>query len=196
MLARYTDWVIGWSKRKEAEKALGAFSFAESSFFPIPVDPLLTALVFSKPKHVFRLVNITALSSVAGGAFGYLIGALLMTTIGAWILDTYNLHEAFISLGNKYQANTFLVVFTTAFTPIPFKVIAVSAGAFGVNFASFILASLLRRYLRFGAVGWLSSKFGERYQHKIGKFINLLSGLVIAFVAVFTLITIILLATN
>lgn len=196
MLGRYTDWVIGWSKRPEAERALAVLSFAESSLFPIPVDPLMTALIFSKPKRVWRFVNITALSSVAGGVVGYLIGAVLMTTLGVWILDTYDLHETFNNLGDKYQANTFWVVLTTAITPIPFKVIAISAGAFEVSFISFLAASVIRRYLRFGIVGWLASKFGERYQHKIGKFINLLTGLVIAFVALFAVIAVVLIATN
>ena len=169
-----------WTKDSKAEKALAGFSFAESSFFPIPVDPLLAAMVSLKPKKTMRFVFIAGVTSVLGGLLGYLIGDLLMDSLGQWILDTYNLHEEFKDLGEAYQSNAFLAVLTAAFTPVPYKIITISAGAFAINLAQFILASIVGRFARFALVGWFSSIVGEKYKDKVEYFINLLSLAIIA----------------
>lgn len=190
ILVKYNNWVMSWTKRSEAERALYFLSFAESSFFPIPIDPLLAAVVSSKPQHAKRIVLLSSVASILGGLLGFVIGALLMETLGQWVLDTYSLQEQFNSLGASYQDNAFLAVLAAAFTPIPYKIITISAGAFSINIWAFILASIIGRAGRYSLVGWFSSIVGAKYKDKIEYYINLLT------LAVIGLIVIVILGLN
>jgi membrane protein YqaA with SNARE-associated domain len=51
MLRRFYDWMIAISDRPSAVWVLGLVSFAESSVFPIPPDPLLLAMTVAHPKR-------------------------------------------------------------------------------------------------------------------------------------------------
>ncbi len=157
------------------EKALAMISFAESSFFPIPPDPILLNMVLEKPKKWLRYVGITSTSSIIGGVFGYLIGMALFASFGEWVLDTYNLHEKFEELGDLFDRQGMLAVFAAALTPIPYKIFTISAGAFGVNFLVFLIASILGRSLRFSAVGFAGQHFGRKYEKEIHKYIDRIS---------------------
>lgn len=179
IIRRTYGWVVGWVETKRAEQALAGIAFAESSFFPIPPDPLLIAMVMARPVYFLRHAAICTFSSVLGGILGYVIGLMLFSTVGAWIVSTYGLQEAFVYIGQQYQENTFLTVFTAAFTPIPYKLITIAAGVFKVHFLMFILASLIGRGARFFLVAVLAQQLGRRYKDSIEKYIDLLS---IAFV--------------
>lgn len=183
-IKRLYAWVVGWAEKKQATKALAAISFAESSFFPIPPDPLLIALTTVKPRKYLRFALICTVASVVGGIFGYLIGIGLFESIGVRIIDAYHLHEEFEILGRRYDENAFITIFTAAFTPIPYKLITIAAGVFHVNFIAFILASVIGRGGRFFMVATLMHHFGKRYKDKIEKYIDLLS---LAFVALMIL---------
>lgn len=183
-IKRLYAWVVGWAEKKQATKALAGISFAESSFFPIPPDPLLIALTTVKPHKYLRFAMICTAASVIGGMFGYLIGIGLFESIGARIIDTYHLHEEFQVLGRRYDDNAFITIFTAAFTPIPYKLITIAAGVFHVNFLSFVLASIIGRGGRFFMVATLMHHFGKRYKDKIEKYIDILS---LAFVALMIL---------
>lgn len=168
-------WVVGWSEGKNAERALGGIAFAESSVFPIPPDPLLIAMTTVQPKKYLRFAAICTIASVLGGALGYFIGVGLFETVGRWVIDTYSLHSEFEIIGQRYSENAFLAIFTAAFTPIPYKLIAISAGVFHVNLLVFIIASIIGRGGRFFAVALAMHHFGKRYKDTIEKYIDLLS---------------------
>lgn len=169
------DWMVGWSESKRSQQALAGFAFIESSFFPIPPDPLLIAITTIKPKQYLRLAIIATVFSILGGILGYIIGLALFESVGQFILDTYNLHEEFESIGQSYKSNAFMAILLAAFTPIPYKVITISAGVFHVNFLVFLLASAIGRGARFLAVAYLMHHLGQRYKDKIAKYIDILS---------------------
>lgn len=169
------DWAVGWAETKSANKALAGISFAESSFFPIPPDPLLIAMTTVKPHKYLKFAAICTIASVAGGLFGYFIGVTLFETVGKFIIDTYSLHSEFDLLEHRYTQNAFLTIFAAAFTPIPYKIITIAAGVFHVNIAVFVAASFLGRGARFFLVATLMHYFGKRYQDKIAKYIDVLS---------------------
>lgn len=184
LIRRMYAWVVGWAETKQATKALAGVSFAESSFFPIPPDPLLIAMTAAKPHRYLRIATICTAASVAGGIFGYLIGLGLFESIGQTIVNTYHLQEEFVAIGQRYEENAMLTVFTAAFTPIPFKLITIAAGVFKVNFIAFVVASIIGRGARFFLVATLMHHFGKRYKDKIEKYIDVLS---LAFVALLIL---------
>lgn len=175
LIKRLYGWVIGWAEKPQAEKALGAIAIAESSFFPIPPDPLLITMVLARPQKYLRLAIICTLGSVLGGIFGYLIGAGLFETLGQWIIDTYSLQEEFTQVGELYASNAFLAIFAAAFTPIPFKIFTIAAGVFSINFPVFVIASLLGRGGRFFLVSILMYHFGKRFKDRIEKYVDILS---------------------
>lgn len=174
-IRRLYNWVISWAEKKQAEKALAGISFAESSFFPIPPDPLLIAMTIANSSRYLRFAFICTAASVLGGIFGYLIGVGLFESVGQWVVDTYHLQESFNSLGTRYQANAIITVFAAAFSPIPYKLIAISAGVFKVNFLAFVMISIIGRGMRFFLVATLMHHFGKRYKDKIEKYIDILS---------------------
>lgn len=172
---RLYRWMVGWAGTKYGEQALAGIAFAESSFFPIPPDPLLIAMVVTHPAKFLRFAVICTLSSVVGGIFGYIIGVGLFGTVGMWLVETYHLQDAFLIIEQKYSENAFLTVFTAGFTPIPFKLITIAAGVFHVHFLVFVLAALLGRGSRFFLVAYLMHHFGKRYKDVIEKYVDIFS---------------------
>lgn len=173
-IKRLYAWMMKWGDSPQAEKALFGFSFTESSFFPIPPDPLLITMVMANVKKWWRLTVITTLASVAGGVLGYYIGFGLFETLGQPIIDFYNAQEDFDRVGESYSNNAFWTILAAGFTPIPFKVFTIASGVFHVNLLTLIAASLLGRGSRFALVAWLSKKLGARYKDKIERYIDIL----------------------
>jgi membrane protein YqaA with SNARE-associated domain len=150
-------------------------AFSESSFFPIPPDILLIALAVAIPKKSLKYALICSAGSVLGGCFGYLIGWQFMASIGTRIVDFYGLTakvEYIEVLYNKYDA---WAVAIAGFTPIPYKVFTIAAGAFKINFSVFVVASLVSRSARFFLVGGLIYIFGPSIQSFIDKYFNVLA---------------------
>ena len=178
------DWVLKWSNSKYGSLFLFTMSFAEASFFPIPPDVLLIALALGSRTKAFRFAFICSIGSVLGAILGYFIGTFLWwegaNEFSKLALLFFNVipgftPEVFYSIQSKYEAWNFWVVFTAGFTPIPFKVITISAGAFDINFILFVIASTLSRSARFFLLGTLIWKFGEPIHDFINKYFNILA---------------------
>ena len=175
MLRRLYDWVLHWAETPYGSWALFLLAFSESSFFPIPPDILLIALAVAIPQKSLKYALICSAGSVLGGCFGYLIGWQFMASIGTRIVDFYGLTakvEYIEVLYNKYDA---WAVAIAGFTPIPYKVFTIAAGAFKINFSVFVVASLVSRSARFFLVGGLIYIFGPSIQSFIDKYFNVLA---------------------
>jgi membrane protein YqaA with SNARE-associated domain len=175
MLRRLYNWVLHWAETPYGSWALFLLAFSESSFFPIPPDILLIALAVSIPKKSLKYALICSAGSVLGGCFGYLIGWQFMASVGNRIVDFYGLTpkvEYIEILYNKYDA---WAVAIAGFTPIPYKVFTIAAGAFKINFSVFVIASLVSRSARFFLVGGLIYMFGPSIKSFIDKYFNILA---------------------
>lgn len=168
-------WTIHWSKTKNAPYALFGIAFIESSFFPIPPDVLLIAMVVAQRKKWLRNAAICTAASVLGAFLGYFIGRVLFETVGKLIVDTYHLEAVVAMIGRKYQENAFLTIFSAAFTPIPYKAITISAGLFKISLPILIIASIIGRAGRFFLVAGALRIFGEKIQNSIEKYFDILS---------------------
>ncbi|VAX24592.1 FIG139438: lipoprotein B [hydrothermal vent metagenome] len=155
------DWVLGWADTPYGVPALFIFSMAESSFFPIPPDPLLLALGLSRPKKSFLYATVCTVGSVIGGAIGYFIGVFFIESIGMKIIGFYGLADKYSSMQALYEEYNALVILVAGISPIPYKVFTIAAGAFEVSFLTFILASIAGRGFRFYLEGFLIYFFGE-----------------------------------
>lgn len=176
-------WVVSWSEKPSAEKALGGLSFVESSFFPIPPDPLLIAMVVSQPKKWFRFATITTISSVLGGVFGYIIGMVAIAAVMPIIINV-GYESAYESAVQWFESYGALAVIIAGFTPIPYKVFTIAGGAAAMSFPLFVIGSIIGRGGRFYLVAFLMYHFGRRYKDKIEKYIDVLG---LAFVVLLVL---------
>ena len=169
------DRSLLWVQSPSGVWALFFLAVAESSFFPIPPDVFLMVLCISVPRKSFRYAAICAAGSVIGGAIGYGLGMAFMDTIGMKILAWYGLHDKYEVVQNLYQQYDALAVGAAGFTPLPYKLFTITAGAFKINFATFILVSLVARSARFFLVAAFIYKFGAPVRHFIERYFNLLS---------------------
>ena len=175
MLRRLYDWVLHWADTPYGTWALFLLAFCESSFFPLPPDILLIALSVAIPKKSIQYALVCSIGSVLGGCFGYLIGWRFMETIGNKIVLFYDFSDKFNYIGELYKSYDAWAVGVAGFTPIPYKVFTISAGAFRINFPVFLFASLVSRSARFFLVGGLIYRFGPRIQSFIEKYFNILA---------------------
>ena len=174
MFRRLYNWVLGWADTKYGVPALAIVSFAESSFFPVPPDPLLMALSLGKPKRAFWYALVCSVMSVLGGIFGYFIGWALWGLMSSFFLTYVFSPEAFDFVRVQYEQNAFLAILGAAITPIPYKVFTVTAGVFHINLLYLILASAIGRSVRFFLEAGLVYFFGEQIRNFIDKYFNLL----------------------
>lgn len=176
---RLYEWVLHWADTPSGPAALGILSAAEASFFPIPPDPLLMALCLGAIKKSLRFAAIATAASVAGGIVGYLIGAGAWQALGGFFFAYVPgvTPEAFEGIRELYDRYDFAAVFLAGLTPIPYKVFTLSAGVFSINFAVFLLASVLSRGLRFFAEAGLLYWFGPPISRFIDRYFNLLAWL-------------------
>ncbi len=177
LVRRLYDWVLHWAETPYGMPALFLLAFAESSFFPIPPDVLLIALCISLPLKAYRFALVASCGSVLGGVAGYGIGYGLWDALAAsFYAYVPGFHpDVFAQVQALFSQYDFGVVFAAGFTPIPYKVITIGAGAFKINFPVFVGASLVSRGLRFFIVAALLKKFGPTMREFIERYFNLLS---------------------
>lgn len=167
--------VLHLSEHKHAMTALFLVAFLESSFFPIPPDVLLIAMVISVPTNAFRLVLICTVGSTLGGAFGYFLGYAFMDTLGMAVVNFYGYIDKYETIQELYKQYDVWVVSIAGFTPLPYKIFTITGGAFHINFPVFILVSFISRGLRFLILGALIYKYGETIKAFIDKYFSILT---------------------
>ncbi|WP_018872452.1 YqaA family protein [Thioalkalivibrio sp. ALJ16] len=158
------DRVMGWSRHRHAPRYLAGLSFAESSFFPVPPDVMLAPMAAARPASAWRLAALTTVFSALGGVLGYVIGWLAFEWIGPWL-------EQIGYGGELEQAETWFatwgvwVVLVAGFSPVPYKLFTVTAGALSMALLPFVIASLVGRGLRFFLVALVMAWAGPRAEH-------------------------------
>lgn len=160
-----------WAAHPHAPRYLAALSFAESSFFPVPPDVMLIPMTAARPQAGMRLALITTLASVLGGLAGYLIGYLAFDLIEPLVLE--------LGYGERLrQAQAWFdtwgvwVVFAAGFSPIPYKLFTLSAGALAMSLPPFLLASLVGRGARFFLVAALIAWAGPRIEPLVRRYVE------------------------
>lgn len=187
---RIYDWVLSFANHKHSTTALFCISFAESSFFLVPPDVLLGPLCLGNRKKSMWFAFVTTLGSVLGAFLGYLIGYAFINFAlyipGVTVEGIEWLRGEFVERGHFY-------VFIAALTPIPFKLLTITAGSAQMNLLVFTLACVFGRSLRFFAVAGLFWWIGPKAVPLIDKYFNLLCVVfVILLVAGFVLVKLVL----
>ncbi|MCS6986077.1 MAG: DedA family protein [Sphingomonadaceae bacterium] len=177
MLKRLYHWTLDRCGHPQAERWLALLSFLEASVFPIPPDALLAPMCLAEPRRAFRYAAVCTLASVAGALLGYAIGLLAFETLGRAILALYGVEAEFQRAAAQFNAQGFWLVFLAGFTPIPFKVITIAAGATAMPLPVLVGASLVSRGARFFLVAGLLWRFGPPMKDLIDRHFALLTAL-------------------
>jgi len=177
-LRRLYHWTLSWADHPSAKYALFFIALIESSVFPIPPDILLIALALGKPKSALKFAAITTAGSTIGAAVGYGIGFLLWASVGQPIIEFYGLTSQYIKAEDWFAMYGVAIVLVAGFSPIPFKVITIAAGAFGLTFIPFILAALASRGARFFLVAAILRWGGDKLRNFVEKHFELMTILI------------------
>jgi len=176
------DRALSWAAHPHAERYLAGLSFAESSFFPIPPDVMLAPMTLAQPERGWRFAFLTTVASVTGGIAGYAIGwwgldaiEPLLRSLGYW--------DSYIRSTEWFETWGFLAVLAAGFTPIPYKIFTIAAGALHLLLPVFVVASFVGRGGRFFLVAGLVVWGGEPMQRRLRQHVDTLGWLLIVAVA-------------
>jgi len=158
------DWTLKWAEHKFAPRMLALLTFAESVFFPIPPDVLLAPMVLAKPEKAWRLASLTTISSILGGAVGYLLGYMMFEPWIQPLITEFGYQARFDTAITWFNEWGVWVVFIAGFSPIP--------------------ASAIGRGMRFFLVAGLIQWGGEAITHKLRKWIDMIGWTVVALIII------------
>lgn len=172
------EWTIRWSGHHLAPLILGVIAFIESSFFPIPPDVMLISMGLAKPNSAWRNACIASVFSVLGGMFGYAIGYYLFDIIGPWLTHSA-WNTPYQTAIHWFKIYGVWAVIIAGFTPIPYKLFTIGAGAVHMPFLPFVLGSIIGRSMRFFLVSMLFYFYGAKLQEQMLKVVNKLAWLLL-----------------
>jgi membrane protein YqaA with SNARE-associated domain len=160
MLKRLYNWTIALAESRRAPYALGAVSFAESSFFPVPPDVMLLPMAMARPEKAWNYALICTIASVLGGIVGYAIGALLYDSVGQWLIRVYGLGDKLDGFRTLYQSYGHWIILIKGLTPIPYKLVTIASGLAGYDFFWFVVLSIITRGARFFMIAGILNRYG------------------------------------
>lgn len=172
-----------WSRHPRAPWYLGGLSFAESSFFPVPPDVMLAPMCLANPRRAMAFALLTTLTSVAGGLLGYAIGLLAIDAILPWLQQSryWAAYQTAVAWFGEWGV---WAVFIAGFSPIPYKVFTIAAGALSMAVLPFTVASIVGRGLRFFLVAGLMAWGGARMEALLNRYVDRIGWATVALVAV------------
>ncbi|NCP12369.1 MAG: DedA family protein [Sphingomonadales bacterium] len=175
-LRRLYNWTLDKAAHRHALWWLAIISFVESSFFPIPPHPLLGLMCLSRPDRAIRYGLVCTIASVLGGLFGYAIGYFVFEAVGTQILSALGLASSFPSAACYLREYGWELILIKGATPIPFKLITLTAGFIHLDLFTFIWASIASRGFQFVLVGALFYFFGAPIKTFIDKYLGWVAG--------------------
>ena len=183
MLKKIYDWCIDAAHKPYALWILGAVSFAESSFFPVPPDVMLLPMSLARPERAWLYAGVCTITSVLGGILGYAIGALLYDSVGQWLIHFYGLGDKVETFRAGYAEYGAWIILLKGLTPIPYKLVTITSGFANYNIWLFIVLSVIARGGRFFLVAVVLNRYGlwirETLEKRLGLWVALGAGLLV-----------------
>lgn len=177
MLTSIASWYNEKIKSKYLENILYIISFAESSFFPLPPDPILISLCIKNRDKIFRYTFFCMISSVIGGFLGYFIGFSFFEAFGEKILKAYSYGNTFNNIVEQFHNYAFILISLKGLTPIPFKIVTIASGVAKIDLLTFLLASIIARSIRFFSLAIICYFFADKVKSifEKNKFISIIT---------------------
>ena len=152
-----------------------AVSFAESSIFPLPPDPLLVPMMIARPQRAYLYALLCTSASVLGALVGYALGALLFETIAGPLLDLYGLGPSFEVFHARFAAWGSWIIIVKGLTPIPFKLVTIASGAIGLDISRFVFACVIARAGRYLLLAALLQRYGSAMRGVLDRYLTLVA---------------------
>lgn len=193
MLRGLYDWCVRTASTRYAAWTLGAVSFAESSFFPVPPDAMLIPMALARPDRAYYYAAVCTVASVLGGILGYFIGAYLYDSVGLWLIGLYGYGDKVEAFREAYAKWGTWIILVKGVTPIPYKIVTITSGFAGYNFPLFVIFSIITRGARFFLSAFLLERYGPQAREQIEKrlgfwftifLVVLIGGIVVALYAI------------
>ena len=156
------DWCVAAASKPFATWIMGAVSFVESSFFPIPPDAMLIPMCLARPDRAYYFATVCTVTSVAGGVLGYAIGYYLYESLGLWLMQLYGYGDKVEAFRQAYVEWGAWIIVLKGMTPIPYKIVTIASGFAEYPIIPFILLSFVARGMRFYLVAFLIHRYGDR----------------------------------
>ncbi len=169
MLRRLYDWCLAAAGKPYASWLMGAVSFVESSFFPVPPDAMLIPMSLARPDRAYFYATLCTLTSVAGGLLGYAIGAFLYDSVGLWLMQLYGYGSKIDAFREAYVQWGAWIILIKGVTPIPYKIVTIASGFAGYPVIPFVLLSVIARGMRFYLWAFLLNRYGPQAREIIEK---------------------------
>lgn len=174
-------WTVKRAAHPKADRYLGTVSFAESSFFPIPVDVMLMPMSIARPDRWKYFALVAMVTSVLGGLLGYVIGSYFFEAFTPQ-LQSIGWYETINSWSDKLNAEGFWWVLLAGITPVPYKLFTIASGVAGMPLLTFVVGSIIGRSVRFFLVSWLAAKFGPMAEQKFIKYFDVIGWVVVGLI--------------
>lgn len=204
LFSKLYDICIQLAKHPKATYFLCINSFIESVFWPIPPDVMLAPMCLAKPQNAYRYAFVTVISSVLGAICGYYLGYFIYDPYIADLIKLFHYQDAMETVRNWFTMEFgVLMIFAGAFTPIPYKVIAITTGLVAaesvlntgsagyLTILNFVLISFVGRGLRFFIEAGIIAWGGSRMERAIRRYIDILGWLCVILIVVYVLYKII-----
>lgn len=172
-LRRLYDWMGSFVDSPYGDWMLAAFFFIEAIFF-FPSDPLLILFCVERQKKALYYATIATVSSVLGGIAGYYIGYSVWSLIGKNLVTLFTTQATFDHLCMQYRLYQNWAVLVAGFTPLPYKIVTLTAGFCKLPLLPFIACSCIARGARFYLVAGVIYIWGAKIKDLIDHYFNAL----------------------
>lgn len=177
---------VDFCSKKKTKIYLYLISFIESIFFPLPTDIFLFPYVLANKKEYLKITIYVTLFSVLGGVVAYYIGYFIWNEISPILMEVYPKYISKINdFNNQFTEIGILLIIIGGFSPFPYKITCIGSGIIGINIFLFIIFSILSRFLRFFLVSYFVYKYGETTKNIIGKYINIISIIIVVILIIY-----------
>jgi len=168
--------MMRWAAHRHAPYYLGAVSFAESSFFPLPPDMMLAPMSLAQPERAWSLATLTTITSVLGGIAAYIIGYFAFEAIAEPLIFAMGYEEKFEhimqSIHEWLTEWGFWGILIIGLSPMPYKLFTLASGALSIDLLPFIIVSIIDRASRFYVVAGLMRWGGARLEKQLMRYMD------------------------
>lgn len=167
---KISEYLLARAESKAYTWAVFILTVCESIFLFIPPEVFMTPPIIANKKRAVPVVLAASLGSIVGGIIAYCIGMWLFDSVGIWLINNFASMEKFELAQSLFIKHGIFIIFLTAVTPVPYKLMAICAGFMGFPAVLFLGLSAILRTGRFAIVGYLLWRFQERANAIVKKF--------------------------
>jgi membrane protein YqaA with SNARE-associated domain len=188
LFRRPYGWILRWADHPAGPLVLVLMAILEACLFPAPTEAMFIALALGRPRRSWWFAGLATAASVTGGVIGYYVGAAFFDEIARPVLSWYGLTDEMSAVARVYRANVFIALATSGYTPIPYMLYTIAAGAFGIPVPPFVAGSVVGRGIKYLILGALTYYLGP----PVRAFLDRHSGWIVALLGLTLLLALVL----